>query len=1011
MTEVNSNYFNPAVNSGANGNYQNNPYLQYGNMNQQPQISVRDEYIKEHNKNGLTGRLYNWLKNITGLGLGSKKVEKIVEKSENGEISEEQARETIQKYRSAQANSSQIAGDALSIGSVLFGFLKTKKELVEGGPKSYLRKVHGLIGKEKEKKEMDIAANSIKAVVEKLKLTDAKKIEYFNNPKKGAIALGLGLWFTAGAVKWLFGIVDRIGSKEFVTDKKDFNGATNPYDKAAYSQAHKFDRREKHKANRKNFISGVINGITIPITGLVGGLVGVPAYFILNTLNRYFIGNHTDEEKSLKGYGESLKNNGVLNTGLALGLGIPAFIKTHNMAVFDKGARAAVEQLKHVKFDYTKNMLEGKTTYEEISDILLKSPEIKDIIAKDQSLLGAFYGKAQTEEEIAQLAEELIDKNFFAAKMKQISNDGSALARVLKEDLKPTRSYEEAQEYVDKVLGKGKYIIDKEHYCLGVGTVAETYFARTKEGEEVCIKAIKDKITAEKIKADRDAFKAIIENLEINPSTGKAYTAAEKSALNRSIDDLAEGVLKEIDLANEMRAAEGLKKCTDFADVVTGLEVSSDNKAYVMERARGISLESMMNLNEAYALKDTLQAQENVDINDLGSILSGANGILGHEMAKWRMSEGSPLKPIIDKYGSNNELLLEKLEEYIAKVEAKTPTYSSNIRLEPEDLKNLINEYQQVLVEQFNKVSENGKVIHGDIHPGNIFIDVDVLRRIPKGNKLQEIYTDLTGNVRRKNHGVFTLIDTGNVIELNKEQSISLLNLTSYIEHGNYKKIADYVLQGVKDDALGGHSREEAAKLISDELQKCFLNPDVPLDVMTNDNMLKLTYNIMKKHHIVPNDTQLNLNKAIQSANNSYDALVKGLFEGRLGNGQALQQMFGWGDAGKDGKFLKQIKQNLEKAQEKENLRKMSAIEKSHQRKLDGNLNPSDKDYHIYKLKQSLYNPPEGKPKGHAGSFASPNPSPSSPKKPIKIYGDDVDTSSMPIELTTTNVPEAEITG
>ena len=1002
MTEVNSNYFTPVVNNGVNGNYQYNPYSQYGNINQQPQISVRDEYIKEHKKNGLTGRLYNWLKNITGLGLGSKKVEKIVEKSENGEISEEQARETIQKYRSAQANSSQIAGDALSIGSVLFGFLSTKKKLVEGGPKAYLRKAHGLLGKEKEK-GAELGITTINSMVEKLKLTDAKKIEYFKNPKMGALKLGLGLWFTAGAVKCLFGIVDRIGSKEFVTDKKDFNGAVNPYDKAAYSQAHKFDRREKRKANWKNFISGVINGITVPITGLVGGIVGVPAYLLINTLNRYFIGNHTDEEKSLKGYGESLKNNAVLNAGLAFGFGIPAFIKTHNMAVFDKGARAAVEQLKHVKFDYTKNMLEGKTTYEEISDILLKSPEIEEIITRDKSLLSAFYSEAQTEEEIAQLAEELIDKNFFAAKMKQISNDGSALARVLKEDLKPTRSYEEAQAYIDKVFGKGKYIIDKDHYCLGVGTVAETYFAKTKEGNEVCIKAIKEKITAEKIKADRDAFKAIIEGLDINLSTGKAYTAAEKNALNRSIDDLAEGVLKEIDLANEKRAAEGLKKCTDFADVVTGIEVSSDNKAYVMKRAKGISLESLMNLNEAYALRDTLRAQTG-EFN-----MGNLQGMLGEWRTRKMMSGGSPLKPIIDRYGHNDELLLEKLEEYIAKVEAKTPTYSSNIRLEPENLKNLINEYQQVLVEQFNKVSENGKVIHGDIHPGNIFIDVDALRKIPKNNKLQELYTDLTGNVRRKNHGVFTLIDTGNVIELNKEQSISLLNLTSYIEHGNYKKIAEYVLQGVKDDALGGHTREDAAKLISEELKKCFLDLDVPLDVMTNNNMLKLTYNIMKKHNIVPNDTQLNLNKAIQSANNSYDALVKGLFEGRLGDGQALQQLFGFGEAGKDGKFLKQIKQNMEKVQEKENLRKMSAAERAHQKKLDGNLNPSDKDYHIYKLKQSLYNPPEGKPKGRAGSSASPKPPKPSPKEPIRVYGDDVDTSSMSIELTTTDVPEAEI--
>ena len=949
MTDINSNYYTPAgvgVNGGNTGVSAVAASNRGYGYSMQPELSLRDEFIKEHKKNGLVERVYNWLKNITKIGLGSKKVDAIVTKAENGEISEEQARGAIQKYRSSQADSAQIAGDAISIGTVFGTFFATKKYLVEESPKALLRKLHGVARKKEETKLV-----GLKIDWNKLRWSETDLINYFKNPWKSSLKLGLIGLTTAATAKWLFGIINRIGSKEFVTDKKDFNGAINPYDKAAYSQVRKFERKEKRKANFRNFVSGGINGVMMPITGLVGGLVGVPVYFIINSLNRYFIGNHTDDDKSFKGYGENLKNNAILSTGLTLGFGIPMFLKTHNLAVFEKYSKQAVKKLQNTKLNYSKDMLQGKSTYEEISDILLGDKEIKAILDKDKSLAarGFFDRSYQTEDEMVGIAEELIDKNFFAAKMKQISNDGSALARVLKEDLRPTRTYEQAQAHIDKIFGKGTYVIDKEHYCLGVGTVAETYFAKGKDGKDVCIKVVKDAITADKIAKDKEAFLKVIEGLKINPQTGKPITEAERLVLRKNVEDMAEGVLKEIDLENEFKAAEKLVKDTEFAAVVKGLAVK-DN-VYVMERANGISLESLMNLNEAYALRDSLMAQKG---GSLGGVINGA---LGEAMTSMNMSGGSPLQEIMNAPISTEQKII-RLNKYIEKVEAKTPTHG-NIRLEPEDLKNLINEYQQVLVEQFNKITESGKTIHGDIHPGNIFIDVDALRTMPKKSKLKDTISEITGRVNRKNHGVFTLIDTGNVIELTKEQSISLLNLSSYIEHGNYKKIAEYVLQGVEGEALGGHTKEEALKIVSDELKNCFIGLDTPLDVMTTDNVIKLTSNIMKKNNIIPNDTQLNLNKAIQSANNSYDALVKGLFEGRLGNGEALGQIFGFGEGAKDGEFLKQIKKNLEKAQEKENLRKMSAAEKAHQKKMDGNLHPNQEEYHIYKLKQSLYQKPE----------------------------------------------------
>ena len=49
----------------------------------------------------------------------------------------------------------------------------------------------------------------------------------------------------------------------------------------------------------------------------------------------------------------------------------------------------------------------------------------------------------------------------------------------------------------------------------------------------------------------------------------------------------------------------------------------------------------------------------------------------------------------------------------------------------------------------------------------------------------------------------------------------------------------------------------------------------------------------------------------------------------------------------------------MEKAQEKENLKQLSLAERNEQKKLAGNLKPSEKEYHIYKLKQELYKAPD----------------------------------------------------
>ena len=542
--------------------------------------------------------------------------------------------------------------------------------------------------------------------------------------------------------------------------------------------------------------------------------------------------------------------------------------------VFDTNLKKATDKLLNASLKDSE--FKGESTYKELESILMKSENVSKIMENKT---------IKMEDKVKKLTEE----NIFAVKFKQISNDSSALTRILRENCPETRTIEQAQKMIDEKLGSG-YTISK---LLGVGTVAETYLAKSPDGKDVCLKVLKDGINKEKILKDKEKFVELIKNMAHK-------TADEKDYLLRNIDDLAGGILKEVDFVNEMNAAKKLVEYTKKANLVKPIEVK--NGVYVMEKAEGISLNSLVKLNRY-------------------------NLVLGE------------LEKRMNKYPGRAFLLQEHVQEIkskIAKIQARTPEYG-DIKLTDSDASYLLDEYMKVLVEQFNKVDKKGKVIHADIHPGNIFIDVNALKS-RKGK-------------------VFTLIDTGNTIEQTMEQSIRSLSLTSYIKKGNVPDIVEFVLEGAV--LPKGMTKEEASKKIAEELKKCFFDTETRLETVNNNSLLTLTSNIMRKYNIIPSDSQLNRNKANKSAYNSFIELVEVLFTNKFKDldidkagtmertSVALQAVYT--GASKLMKFKK-----LKSKQEKLNLLQMSLEQQLKYKKNPNNLKTNSEDYLTYKLKQSI---------------------------------------------------------
>ena len=642
--------------------------------------------------------------------------------------------------------------------------------------------------------------------------------------------------------------------------------------------------------------------------------VGAPLYLGANALSRYFIGEKNDEEKkSLKGFKDGILKNPIPLIASAALTAIPLIKMGKASKIYVKNAAIVAENL-------TKNKLTvpdfGDAIYTQLEKILLGDESINNIIGWRSNL----------SDEAKVLA--LTNENIFDVKFKQIQEDSyDHITAILKESCPPSRTMDQAQSIIEKTFGN-QYSVEK---CLGVGTSAESYLAKDNNtGAEVCIKMLKDGITKEKVEADEQKF------IEIVKKTLKERNAIEDEInyMVRNVESIANGVLQEVDFNNEMEAAKKLAKYTKVANVVKPIMVKDG--LYVMEKANGISLDSLTKLNELFTKQKI--AQERV--------------------AK---------HPDNQKFKERLDDINKKIEE----VKAKTPAFG-DISLDKKTAKRLIAEYRKVLVEQFNKTNKNGKTIHADIHQGNIFIDVEALKA-GKGK-------------------IFTLIDTGNTIDQTMEQAVRSLNLTSYINNADVINLSRFVLE---DAALPvGLSKEEALQKVQKSLNEIFFDNKTKINGMSNEEFTIISNYILKQHGIIPSDTQGNLYKAQQSADNSLNKLLEMLFS------DAQVKMTGirddmWSameldkkaadaaakanlgksilvatDVGKE-QFAHWAKYNImQKSQEKKNLRLLSPIERRKIRRSESAPAKNSVEALTYKYKQKSQNI-EGLEEGLFSRFVS----------------------------------------
>lgn len=633
--------------------------------------------------------------------------------------------------------------------------------------------------------------------------------------------------------------------------------------------------RKRHVLNFRNFYTGMFNGLISPVLTVAGGIAGIPAYLLATTGVR-FATRKNKKDKSVD-FVQSLKNNIALNSLFAAAIAIPAWRKVKYSKVLGANLDKVVKNLKDVKLQKP-NLPSNSTAYDEIEHILLNSDEIKSIIHSGDTV----------DEKILQLTEQ----NLFSVKLLQIQRGGNELSSALIENCPSSRTMSEAQEEINKLLGSKKY---KARKLLGVGTVAETYLVKEKaSGKEACIKILKKGIDATKIQKDKEAFIQLV--MKDKP---EELLSKNQEYLIRNIENFAEALSKEIDFVNEMKAAQKLAKTTKKANVVAPIEAGPGY--YIMEKAPGISLDTLVKYY-----------QQEIGISYIKSYVK--QGFLTQEEANKAIAE---------------------CHNRIQKLKAKSPDFK-DFELSQSEIQKLLNKYIEVYTEQFVKVERDGKTLHADIHPGNIFINLEALK---------------TGKGK-----LFTLIDTGNTIDLTKEQAISAIRFASYIQRGNVKDIAKYILDGAELPEKLTHAK--ALQLVEKDLQEIFFDNKTKINSMSADELLKLTNNILRKHRIIPNDTQFTLNKAKISARNSLEGLADSFFGKKLAEMMGIKSkkeaVIESAKVTKDVGLLFAKSQTSNTKQEYFNLFRMSPKEAYRKFRNPNMLSKNSEEYLTYKFKQQI---------------------------------------------------------
>ena len=552
---------------------------------------IKDCYVSSKKKRGLIAKFCDTVGKVFSLGISENKVLNKIKDFEEGKASKEETKKYIERYENANYNASEITIDTLATSAAIgIGFMANKVQTLS---KVFTPKLQG------KTRALGIAASVLGALAVKtgLKGIDSlgKDKEVRKNEKTALNNVVSGTFDgVAGALSAISPVLIPAGIAinaftRYITDKKDDNTLPSISD----------------------FLEKQKDSIGVGILGVAGVTAAAAKGHIKVAEIKNSIKKVAENKAHVVTY-RPPKGQLTEFQQLARDLG-------YDLSVIIKGEKFDPTGISKLDEDFLKILLEkgkngdieGKLRRIEQENIFLPKylqtvidiPEDKQaqlvrqidelVTAQnarkaESSYNGRDFSFSMRNYAVDQVMEKLEEKGMDVEGFKDLQQ----IIKRIKSSCPTSRSIEDAQAMVNGEYG-GEYTITK---LLGVGSIAESYLATNKKGEEVVIKLVKqhfldgDKIAADKAKVMKKVAERSKTDYSLFSSKQTIKTPERREYDENQLENMYRVWGNEINLSEEALSATQIgEQASKFSPVGV---IDAKPSIFIMEKAKGVQMDS-----------------------------------------------------------------------------------------------------------------------------------------------------------------------------------------------------------------------------------------------------------------------------------------------------------------------------------------------------------------------------------------------------------------------------------
>ncbi len=552
---------------------------------------IKDVYVSAKKKRGLFAKFYGFVNKFIAFGISDKRVEKKIKAYQEGKISKEELKAYIDRYENANFNSSEITTDALSgAASIGVGFLgKKTKTLINAFTPKY----------KKQAALITAGASILTGLLVKMGLKGIDSLGVDKDVRKQQKTFGTDM--ISGTIDGVTGFMSTLNPllipagiainafTRYIIDKKD--------DVTLPSVS---DFLEKQKDSIGIGALGLA-GVTLAAAKGHMNIAKIREAIEKTVINKQHVISYRPPENQLTEFQQLARDVG------------------YDLSIIIKNEKFNPANISKLDEDFMKILLEkgkngdieGKIKKLEAENIFLPKylqtvvdiPESSQqkLVKQIDELLEAHAARQSQSRYNGRDFTYSFERSGIDRALKELEQKGmdingfkdlQAILKRIKSDCPTSRTIEAAQEMLKAEYGN-EYQITK---LLGVGSIAESYLAKNKNGDEVVIKIVKEHfLNSDKIARDKAKIMAKVDeraktDYSFFTSKQTIHSPERKEYDVNQLENMYKVWGDEIHLNQEALSAQEIgQQASTFQPVGV---IDAKPNIFIMQKAQGVQLDS-----------------------------------------------------------------------------------------------------------------------------------------------------------------------------------------------------------------------------------------------------------------------------------------------------------------------------------------------------------------------------------------------------------------------------------